>query len=165
MLEDSDVALTSLLPLFHGQAKSVAMICHSMDIVKTAVEILNPGQVPVITCNQPFYTFAKQIQWSWPTFHEENHVVVMFGGLHIEMAALKMLGDLLEGNGWTEALVQANDASPGTADSFLKTSHVTLIRQAHQVTASSLYLCLEMAYTEYRKNVKEENQVMSLEDW
>ena len=59
MLEDSDVALTSLLPLFHQQAKSVAMIRHSMDIVKTAVEILNPGQVPVITCDQPLYTHLQ----------------------------------------------------------------------------------------------------------
>ena len=100
-----------------------------------------------------------------PTTHGENHFVVMFGGLHIEMAALKTLGDLLEGSGWTGALVQANVASPGTADSFLKASHVTRTRRAHQVTTGSLYLCLEMAYTEYRKNVKEGSRVMSLEDW
>ena len=151
MLEDSDVALTSLLPLFHEQAKSVAMIRHSMDIVKTVVEMLNPGQVPVITFDQPLYTFAKQIQWTWPTTQGENHLVVMFGGLHIEMAALKMLGNLLEGSEWTGALVQANVASSGTADSFLKASHVTRTRWAHQVTAGSLYLCLQMAYTEYQK--------------
>ena len=58
MLEDSDVALTSLLPLFHEQAKSVAMICHSMDVVKTVVEIRNPGQVPVIIFDQPLYTLG-----------------------------------------------------------------------------------------------------------
>ena len=67
--------------------------------------------------------------------------------------------------GWTGALVQANIASPGTADSFLKAFHVTRTRRAHQVTAGCLYLCLEMAYTEYRKNVKEGSRVMSLEDW
>jgi hypothetical protein len=33
--------------------------------------------------------------------HGEDHFVVMFGGLHIEMAALKTVGDLLEGSGWT----------------------------------------------------------------
>ena len=64
MLEDSDVAVTSLLPLFHEQDKSVAMIRHSMDIVKTAVEMLNPGQVPVITFDQSLYALAKQIQWT-----------------------------------------------------------------------------------------------------
>ena len=35
------------------------------------------------------------------------------------MAALKVLGDLLEGSGWTEVLIDASVASPGTADSFL----------------------------------------------
>ena len=88
MLEDSNVALTSLLPLFHEQAKSVAMIRHSMDIAETAVETLNTGQVPVITCDQPLYALAKQIKWNWQTTHGENHFVVMFGGLHIEMATL-----------------------------------------------------------------------------
>lgn len=99
-LEDSDLALSSMLPLFHVPAKSVAMIQHSMDIVKKAVAILNPGQTPIITCDRPLYAVAKQIQWSWPTTHGEEHIVVMFGGLHIEIAALKLLGDLLKSSGW-----------------------------------------------------------------
>jgi len=64
--EDRNVDLTSLLPLFYDEAKSVAMIRHAMDVVKTAVDVLNPGQIPVLTCDQPLYTLAKQIQWSWP---------------------------------------------------------------------------------------------------
>ena len=32
---DSDVSLKSLLPLFHHEAKSVAMICHCMNIVRS----------------------------------------------------------------------------------------------------------------------------------
>ena len=145
--EDIATAHTSLLPLFHDQSKLAAMIHHSMDVVKTAVEVLNPGQVPNITCDQPLYTLAKQIQWSWPTTHGEDHFFVMFGGLDIEMAALKMLGDLLECSGWTGALIQAGIDIPGTADSCLKASHVTRTRRAHQVTASSLYLLLKRAYT------------------
>ena len=129
----------------------MAMLRHSTDVVKTAVDMLNPGQVPVIPFDQALYALAKQIQWTSPTTHGEIHLVVMFGGLHIEMAALKMLGNLLEGSGWTGALVQANVASSGTADLFLKVSHVTRTRQIHQVTAGSLYLCLQMAYTEYQK--------------
>ena len=45
------------------------------------------------------YALAKKIQWSWPETHEEILFVVMFGGLHIEMVALKTIGDLLEGSG------------------------------------------------------------------
>ncbi len=59
--DPSGGAITSLLPLFRDQANSVAMIRHSMDVIKRAVDIVNPGQVPVITAVQPLYTLAKQI--------------------------------------------------------------------------------------------------------
>lgn len=135
---------------------------HGMDIVKNAVDKLNPGQVPIITADQPLFTLCKVIQWNWPNFYGEEHFVVMFGGLHIEMYALKVLGDLLDSSGWTSALTQANVASSGTADSFLKVSHVTRTRHAHQVTASALHLLLHKAYS---SNQEGQEDAMSLEAW
>ena len=61
---NSDVTITSLLPLFPDDSKSVAMIRHSMDVIKRAVEHLNPGEVPVLTVDQPLFTIAKIIQWN-----------------------------------------------------------------------------------------------------
>jgi len=72
---------------------------------------------------------AKQIQWKWPKKYGDDKVVVMFGGFHIEMAALKTLGDWLDGSGWVQALVQAEITTPGTAESFLRASHVTTQRE------------------------------------
>ena len=46
----------------------------------------------------------KQIQWHWPDLYGEEKLVMMFGGLHIEMAALKSIGTLLRDSGWTERL-------------------------------------------------------------
>ena len=66
------------------------------------MDILHLGQVTIITVDQPLYTLAKQIQWSWPASHGEDHFVMMFGGLHTEIAALKALGDLLESSGWLD---------------------------------------------------------------
>ena len=40
------------------------MIHLSMDVVEKAVGILNPGQTPIITVDQPLYTVAKRIQCS-----------------------------------------------------------------------------------------------------
>ena len=57
-----------------------------------------------------------------------------------------MLGDWLEGSGWTVALADANVASPGTAESFLKATSVTRTRRAHQVTACALFVLLQTAY-------------------
>ena len=58
------------------------------------VSHLNPGQVPVIAADQPLFAMAKQVQWHWPEKYGEDKFVIMFGGLHIEMAALKSIGTL-----------------------------------------------------------------------
>lgn len=77
----------------------------------TVIKPWNPGQVPIITYDQPL---ANQIQWNLPTTHGENNLVVMFGGLHIKMAALKMPGDLLEGSGSMDrSTVQDGITTPG----------------------------------------------------
>lgn len=164
-VSDSCLTNTALLPLFYEQTHSVAMIRHSMDVVKKAVDILNPGQVPIITVDQPLLTIAKQIQWNWTESHGEDQLVIMFGGLHIEIAAFKTIGNLLESSGWTGALVQANVASPGTADSFLRAAHATRTQRAHQKTASSLYHLLQKAYTDYCTGLGEEDDPLSIEDW
>ena len=83
-------AINALLPLFLENAHSVAMIEHSMDIVKTSVQYLNPGEIPVLAADQPLFALAKQIQWTWPATHGEDQFVIMFGGLHTEMAVLKV---------------------------------------------------------------------------
>ncbi|KAJ8353458.1 hypothetical protein SKAU_G00210250 [Synaphobranchus kaupii] len=90
----------------------------------------------------------------------------MFGGLHIEMAALRSIGNLLQGSGWTGALVEAGVASSGTADSFLSASSVTRTRQVHQITACCLYKLLKAAYTDYCTDSTEHpDRVLSFEDW
>ena len=86
----------------------------------------------------PLFALAKFVQWKWPVTHGEEKFIAMFGGLHTEMAMWTTYGDYLEGSGWTNALIQAGVASSGTADSFLKASHLTRTRHAHQVTALAL---------------------------
>ena len=87
---------SALLLLFPESGHTAAMIKHSLCIVKSATEHLNPGQTPVITFDQPLYALAKKIQWKWPEVYGEDKFVVMMGGLHIEMATLKTLGDWLK---------------------------------------------------------------------
>ena len=107
----------------------------------------------------------------------------MLGGLHIEMVILKVilphmhgplhvsfyfvcmqvLGDWLEDSGWISALVQADIASTGTADSFIRASHVTKTRHAHQVTAASIHTVLHQAYAAYTSAT--DGDVLPLEQW
>ena len=74
-----------------------------MQKIREVVNSLNPGQVPVIAADQPLFAMAKQIQWQWPDSYGESQFVIMFGGLHIEMAALRSLGTLLDGSGWVNS--------------------------------------------------------------
>ena len=45
-----------------------------------------------------------------------------------------------------QALVQAEIATSGTADSFLRAAHVARTRRAHQITAAALYILQHRAY-------------------
>lgn len=74
------------------------MIHHSMDIVKTAIDRLNPGQIPIIAFDQPLYALAKQIQWNWPTTHGEGQFVTLLL-VGFEMTVLNALGNLLYESG------------------------------------------------------------------
>ena len=69
------------------------------------------------------------------------------------MAAFKTIGNWLDGRGWTSALVEADITTPGTADSFLKASHLTRTRHAHQVTASSLNILMHRSYDKYKDSL------------
>lgn len=104
------------------------MVKHGMDVIQDAITLVNPGQIPVIAFDQPLFTIAKTVQWKWPDTHGEGKFVVMLGGLHLEMALWNTLGDFLEGTGWTTAITEADIATSGVADSFLKASHLTRTR-------------------------------------
>ena len=128
-------ALNSFLPPFYEKAATFSMIKHRMDIVKQITNHLNPGQIPVIALDQPLFTLAKYVQWQLPDTYEEGMYVVMFGGLHIEIALWNTIGEFLEGSGWTSVLCGAAIVTQGTADSLLKASHLTKTCHCHQVTA------------------------------
>lgn len=162
---DTATATSCLLPLFLEDAATVAMIRHSLDVIKKVTELTNPGQTPVVAVDQPLFAIAKNVQWKWPLLYGEAKFVIMFGGLHIELTALKTLGNLLKSSGWTSALVQAGVATAGTADSFLTAAHITRTRRAHQVTACVIYKSLEEAYQEYVTSLEPGMEAKSLEDW
>ena len=102
-----NLAISSLLPLFEEQAASPAMSRHPMD-----VQYLNPGQTPIMSCDQPLFDITKQIQWISPNSYGEDLYVIMLGGLHRAMAACKAFGKWLDSSGWKAALVQDDIATP-----------------------------------------------------
>ena len=65
-------SITALLPLFHEDSKSVAMMHHALNIIRKATDHVNPGQIPVVTVDQPFYVLVKLIQWNWQETPEKT---------------------------------------------------------------------------------------------
>ena len=154
----------ALLPLFRESAHSTCMMSHAMQMVTKAIHHLNPTQIPVVVVDQPLYAICKQIQWTWPESHGEDKIVVMMGGLHIEMNLLKLLGDWLSGSGWIASIVQAGITTSGRADAMLKGSHVTGTRYAHQVSVGGLQICAENAYQQYKDNAPA-NDILTFSEW
>ena len=155
-------AIISLLPMFLENAHSVAMIQHSTNKITSAVHQVNPGQVPVITLDQPLFAIAKQIQWNQPALFGEKQFVIMLGGLHIEMAAFKVLVNWLDGSGWTSVKVYSGVSSAGVADSFIKASHLTRTRRAHQIAAASLHI---LQHNVHRKYQADSVEPLGFTDW
>ena len=106
--------------------------------------------------NLPLYAIAKQIQWKWPEMYGN-----MFGGLHIEMTALRTLCVWLQGSRWVETLVQAEITTAGTADS-LRAAHVARTRRA-RVTAAALYILQYRTYN--NRDTDTEDEPLGFYEW
>ena len=54
-------AIITLLPLFRDGAHSPAMVKHGMNIIKQVTIHVNPGQIPVLTVDQPLYAIVTNL--------------------------------------------------------------------------------------------------------
>ena len=81
------------------------------------------------------------------------------------MTAFKVIGNWLDGSGWTTAIFNAGIATSGGADSLLKATHVTRTRHAHQITAAALSILQHEAYDRYKETVLAGDNVLNFADW
>ncbi|KAJ8041388.1 hypothetical protein HOLleu_12190 [Holothuria leucospilota] len=88
----------------------------------------------------------------------------MMGGLHVEMALLKVIGDFLAGSGWTSVMTSAGVTTEGRAESLQKGSQTSKSQWAHQVNAVALYISQRKAYDDYRRTCGTEN-LQSFDLW
>ena len=88
-------AVVGVLPLSPDKASTPSMMKHAMQLAVQDTEFLHPGQTAVLGADQPHYTLAKQLQWTFPDTEGENKLVLMMRALHIEDKVHQMLGKLL----------------------------------------------------------------------
>ncbi len=89
----------------------------------------------------------------------------MLGGLHIEMATWKTLGDWLKDSGWSGLLQKLNITTSGRVDALRAASHLSRTCHAHQVTGTSLYTPQQKAYTHFVTNLLQGHAAKSFDDW
>ena len=91
------------------------------------------------------------------------------GGLHLEMLFLSVIGDLLDGSGWSAVINEAGITTEGRAESLIKATHVTRARLAHQLTACALDALQKEAFNKYTyesyNNEKPVMYVMDFDEW
>ena len=140
---------SAVLNIWPDKASTPSMQKHSMETAISVTNKLNPGQIPVLTVDEPLYAICKQLQLQHPDSLGEDKIFIMLGQLHIEICIQNMLAMLLESSGWSDALSAAGIASPGRADSLAKSSHdVNLAGYAHEITCAALHNLMIDAYNE-----------------
>ena len=77
------LSLLAMLPLFYDDSKSVAMIRHSMHVIKQAVQKLNPSSTMSLqgcACDHfrsaMMYAIGKMIQWNWTTLAKAMEKII-----------------------------------------------------------------------------------------
>ena len=102
----------------------------------------------MLVVDQPLYAIAKKIQWTFPEKFGEDIFVVLLRGLHTEMALWSTTGDMMQGAGWVEALVEAGvTTSEAAATALLKSSNVMRTCYVHQITVTVLDCLMKRAHT------------------
>ena len=58
--------INSILPLIKEPVHTLKAQYHCMNLIKTTISNINPGQIPADTCDQPVHALTKEIQWRYP---------------------------------------------------------------------------------------------------
>ena len=127
-----------------------------MQIATQITEKLNPGHTPVFAGDMPVYALGKETPWKYPEISKRS--VWVMGPLHNEQAFMDLIGNWLEGSGWTQIYESAGISTPGRIESFLNVSDIKRTRYAHKVTSSRL---LKVAQKAHQAIVDD----TSYEDW
>ncbi len=151
-----------MLPLINESINSKAVVRHCLKIIIKTVHDLNPGQIAIVTADQPVFAPAKQVQWQHPSEFGEDKILVMMGDLHIEMAFMDAIADWLEGSEWEEIFVAAGVKTPGTSKTYLSGHNVKKCRYAHQVSLTALH---HLLMKDWQRYLKDHQCEISLDKW
>ena len=119
---------------------------HCIEVSKSAVELLNPGQVIIDTSDQPVYALSRQLQKLYPDSFGPGKYLPMFGGLHIEKLLLEIHGQLIAGSGLSKFLDQSNLSITGAGNVFDTVPQITSARYLLQVCLCAEFKAMKLVF-------------------
>ena len=134
--------INSILPLIKEPVHTLKAQYHCMNIIKTTISNINPGQIPADTCDQPVYAITKEIQLRYPAEFSDDQYFTILGGLHIEKSLLGIHGEIIAVCG----LAEINNLSlVGASIAALDVSDIKRSRYCLQVSLCAIYSKLKDA--------------------
>ena len=149
---------SSILPLIKEPVHTLRAQFHCINIIKSTISSINPGQIPVERCDQPVYALTKEIQWRYPNNFSDNQYFAIFGGLHIEKSLLGIHGELIAGSGLAEILEVTDLSTIGVSTASLDVSDINQSRYCMQVSLCAIYHKLKEAH-------KDRKSFLPVFDW
>ncbi len=78
-LARNDPSSSAMLPIFCWEASTLTVLRHCFEVTQAAVPHFNPGQIPVITVDQPLFAKMKQLQLSMDRLCGADKFVILLG--------------------------------------------------------------------------------------
>ena len=132
-------------PMFDKKAATAAMMPHGMSVISQT-------------------RLMKQIQLKFLETYGEDKIVILLGGLHLEMALWTAVGKLLSNSGWDHLIAEANVTTTGVNESLLHASHLKRTTIAHELSLVAFAKLKPEAYDSTEKSVSKEEWEGEIED-
>ena len=91
--------ISAILPPIDEPVHTLDMQYPCMTLILNTIKVLNPGQIPVDTCDQPIFALTKELMIRFPDTFGPGKYFCLFGSLHIEKSLLTICGQVIKGSG------------------------------------------------------------------
>ena len=145
--------LDSIMPLIRENVASFSTQNHCIDVTRSAVELLNPGQITVDASDQPVYALSRRLQQIFPEKYGPGKYLAIFGGLHIEKLLLEIHGQLIAGSGLDIFIKKAQLSITGADNVVLNVPQITSARYLIQVSLCAEFKAMKLAYDNSETNL------------
>ena len=148
----------SILPLLRQNVADFRTQKHCIEIVDSAITLLNSEQTIVDTSDQPVYVISKRLQQLYPHKFGRGKYFRMSGGFHIEKILIEGHDQLRAGSGLPRFLHYVKLSITGAGNIALNVPNITAARYFIQV-----YLCAE--FRAMILILENEETILDFEKW